>query len=94
MFAVNFQDGSLSTALEKTFDGKHPCPLCCAVQSGQHEEKEQQKQLADPVNKVIAITPVAEELPPVIASPLIYFESFTAADPLSTRPPSPPPWRV
>jgi hypothetical protein len=34
------QDAPLAEAVARTFDGKHPCPLCHAVQEGrQNEEK-------------------------------------------------------
>ena len=35
---------SFSEALSKTFDGKHPCSLCIAVQKGRAGEKEQDQQ--------------------------------------------------
>ncbi len=31
------KDGTILEAMGKTFDGAHPCPLCCAVQQGQSE---------------------------------------------------------
>lgn len=30
--------GSLSEAMDKTFDGEHPCPLCKAVKKSKSEE--------------------------------------------------------
>ncbi len=33
------QNSSLGDALEKTFDGKHPCKLCKFVQEGKQAEK-------------------------------------------------------
>ena len=40
--AVNFsQTESFATALQKTFDGQHPCPLCKLVKAGQTSEKKQ-----------------------------------------------------
>ena len=33
---------SVSVALEKTFDGKHPCPLCKIVKAGKASEKKQE----------------------------------------------------
>jgi hypothetical protein len=33
------QGASIATALEKTFDGKHPCPLCKLVKKGQATER-------------------------------------------------------
>ena len=34
MLAKNIQSAPLSQALEKTFDGRHPCPLCKAIAAG------------------------------------------------------------
>lgn len=39
MLAENLESGSLSQALEKTFDGRHPCPLCKAIAAGKSAEK-------------------------------------------------------
>src|SRR5258706_3932331 len=39
MLAENLQSVSVSQALVKTFDGKHPCPLCKAVAAGKDSEK-------------------------------------------------------
>ena len=37
---VNYsQSGTVTEALTKTFDGKHPCPLCKAVAAGKAEEE-------------------------------------------------------
>jgi hypothetical protein len=33
------QEGSVGEALAKTFDGKHPCPLCKAIAAGKKAEK-------------------------------------------------------
>lgn len=34
------KDGTILEAMGKTFDGAHPCPLCCAVQQGQSETED------------------------------------------------------
>ena len=95
MFAVNTQQGDLGSALEKTFDGKHPCPLCAAVEAGQKKEKENQRnQLVDTINKVNAVTPAVVELPAPSATLLVYFPVFESADSIRIQPPSPPPWCV
>ncbi len=39
MLADNLQSESLETALVKTFDGKHPCPLCRAIAEGKKSER-------------------------------------------------------
>jgi hypothetical protein len=37
------QQTSLDQALAKTFDGKHPCRLCKAVQEGKQSEQQQER---------------------------------------------------
>ena len=39
MIVVYSQDEGVSTAIAKTFDGKHPCPLCSAVRDGRKQEE-------------------------------------------------------
>jgi hypothetical protein len=71
------------------------CPLCAAVEAGQEKEKEQQqKQLVDTVNKVNAVPVTAFVLPKPSATVLFYFETVGSCDPVSIRPPSPPPWQA
>ncbi len=41
MFADYIRNLSLADALEKTFDGEEPCPMCCAVKKGREQEKQQ-----------------------------------------------------
>lgn len=43
---------SLSEALTKTFDGKHPCSLCKAIQKGRADEKKQEQQQVKPGSKL------------------------------------------
>lgn len=38
------QNGTLIEAVEKTFDGDHPCPLCCAVKEGKAKENQQEQE--------------------------------------------------
>lgn len=38
--------GSVATAIAKTFDGRHPCPLCKAIAKGEQGGKKQDCQLA------------------------------------------------
>jgi hypothetical protein len=42
----------LVTAVSKTFDGKHPCPLCHLVAKGKKAEQ-QQKKHAPPTSKML-----------------------------------------
>ncbi len=92
MFAVNSQDVPLSTALEKTFNGKHPCPLCHAVESGR--EKERDNTLIDTSNKVNAVLFVALNLPPRPESNLIFFAETAIPHSVAFAPRSLPPWRA
>ncbi len=39
MLAGNLQSSSFQAAVEKTFDGKHPCPLCKAIAAGKKSER-------------------------------------------------------
>jgi hypothetical protein len=37
--SYSMKEGSITEGLSKTFDGEHPCPLCCAVKKGTDSEK-------------------------------------------------------
>jgi hypothetical protein len=53
MIIVYSQDAPVRTALQKTFDGKHLCPLCKAIKQGRSEEKQkQEKQQVKPGSKM------------------------------------------
>ena len=39
MIVAYTKDGNVSTAISRTFDGKHPCALCCAVREGRKQEE-------------------------------------------------------
>jgi hypothetical protein len=39
MIVAYTKDGNVSTAISQTFDGKHPCAVCCAVQDGRKQEE-------------------------------------------------------
>lgn len=38
MLADNLHDHSLSESMIRTFDGKHPCPICIAIAAGKKSE--------------------------------------------------------
>ena len=40
------QSGTVASAIEKTFDGKHPCPLCNAIRKGEQSGKKQEFQVS------------------------------------------------
>lgn len=80
---------SLIVAVEKTFDGEHPCALCLTVKDG--EKQQQEQQAAQPVPDIKGI------LAPVlrVTSPAFVFASHPrfeeAAERLVHSPPVPPP---
>lgn len=45
-------EGTISQALEKTFDGEHPCPLCHLVQEGSSQEKQSAPEKQSSVKKL------------------------------------------
>ena len=88
---VNYtQDGtSITTALEKTFDGDHPCNLCVVVKEGRDAEKQQE--VAKTLVKYEAV---------LLARPLVvepcgvnysYAELTETAERIAFPPLSPPP---
>ncbi len=85
------RDGSLTEAVSKTFDGKHPCCMCKAVESGRKAEQEQSQDKFTPDAKIKCVlpletavfyTPVCLELPAPLPA---VFHSF------QTEPQTPPP---
>lgn len=60
MLTQNLHSSSIQTAIQKTFDGKHPCAMCKAVATGQKSEKksefasQSQKLEFPPLKKVAA----------------------------------------
>jgi hypothetical protein len=80
---------SLVSALAKTFDGKHPCKLCLAIQHGQNSEKKAaQPELTQKIDGFLPVNHVAlrgvAEYPPVVLPPRAFSE-------WSEPPPTPPP---
>lgn len=89
MLAENLHSTSLHQALEKTFDGRHPCSLCKLVSAGKAAEKKsdftlQLKKLEYPpaTEKLVLIAPAQFQL---LSAP------DTFASPLPHQPPTPPP---
>lgn len=89
MLAENLQSGSVSQALEKTFDGRHPCPLCKAVAAGKAAEQKSDFTLE---LKKLEYPPVPECF--VLVAPaqfkILPQANFFAAA-LAQEPPVPPP---
>jgi len=80
---------SLVSALAKTFDGKHPCKLCLAIQDGRSSEKKsEQPELTQKIDGYLPVNHVAlrgvAQYPSVALPPRAFSE-------WSEPPPTPPP---
>ena len=89
MLAGNLGSCSLTEAVQKTFDGKHPCCLCKAIAA---EKKSEQKREFTPLIRKLEFPPVKETL---VLIPPSYFrllpQTNTFAHSLIQPPPTPPP---
>ncbi|MHA3773888.1 hypothetical protein ACXR0O_20325 [Verrucomicrobiota bacterium sgz303538] len=83
------QEDSLIGALEKTFDGKHPCELCEAVKKGHSEEQSQQS--AKELLKLDAVLVSAVEVPGRYGRTLRYENTELHSSERSIVPLTPPP---
>lgn len=92
MFVENQRSGSLVEALEKTFDGQHPCSLCHAIEKGQQDEGE--KRPVELTAKVNAVLASLVELPPLASTAHVYFVRGDVPSSIRLPLPSPPPWRA
>lgn len=90
MLADNLQSCSFHDAVVKTFDGRHPCPLCKAIAAGKKSEKENEFTLQ--IQKFEF--PQAKENLVLIAPPqfqLLPAANHMCAESLTHKPPTPPP---
>ena len=89
MLAENLRAVSMTEALEKTFDGLHPCCLCKAIKQGKQSEKKSEMPM--PLKKIEF---VSEHPTFVFKAPqdfqLLPAASFSPSD-FSSQPPVPPP---
>ena len=89
MLADNLDVYSFTEAVEKTFDGKHPCCLCKAIATG--KKSEQKKEFTAQMQK-LEFPPVKENL--VLIAPSTFQllpQANTFARSLTQKPPAPPP---
>lgn len=89
MLATHLRHDSLAEAVNKTFDGQHPCCLCRAIAAAKQSEK-----------KSAALAPALKMEFPLPAEKIRLFppSQFTVlpvpnrfAEPLADKPPLPPP---
>jgi hypothetical protein len=89
MLAGNLRTSSLAVAVERTFDGQHPCKLCKVVSAGKKSEKQAE---FPTLAKQLEFTLFAH--PFVFSAPTqFYLQAEAGAQPDSTlrTPPVPPP---
>jgi hypothetical protein len=89
MLADNLTTASFSAAVQRTFDGKHPCALCKAIAKGRKSEKKPDTLLS--LKKFEALNQAAAMFvrPPASFPPIAAQETLFAA--LAHAPPTPPP---
>jgi hypothetical protein len=89
MLADNLGRYSLTEAVHRTFDGKHPCGLCKAIAA--EKKSGQKKEIPVPVQK-LEFPPLNENL--VLIAPVdlqLMPQANVLADSLTHKPPTPPP---
>jgi len=64
--------GSLSMAVEKTFDGRHPCPLCKKIASARSAEEKAPATLKVEKKAEVFVAVGSSEVPAPICLPLVY----------------------
>ena len=92
MVVAYSKNASLGEALEKTFDGAHPCPLCKIVESGSKTDDENEKQAASTkIKKIDLMLAIVEAL--VVPAPEAPDYLTHTQQPVSREytPPVPPP---
>ena len=87
---VSYSRGeALAVAVEKTFDGEHPCGLCAVVKNGR--EQEQKQQVVKVMMKVDAVLAPTARLSAPLASEWKHLVSVPLVLARSLAPPTPPP---
>jgi len=89
MLADNLQTDSLSQALTKTFNGKHPCTMCKEISAAKKSEK---KSDLPNLGKKLEFTSERPAL--VFSAPVDFYLQATLTQPVvswSDAPPTPPP---
>jgi len=92
MLAENLQKTSVSEAIERTFNGDHPCDLCIGISKGKQEEKKTEFRCELKKLEFILV-----RQPIIFSAPLDYRLLPTlieSAPEISHRPPVPPPRSV
>jgi hypothetical protein len=89
MLVDNLATASVSGAIQRTFDGKHPCALCKAIARGRQSEKKSDRLLSlkkfEAMNQAVTIF-----VSPPASFPRIAAREELLAN-LAHAPPTPPP---
>lgn len=88
------QEGSVSEAIWKTFDGKHPCRLCKLVRQGRAQERGQGTPIVVLKFDLLAPAERSSHLPDFGAGLWVSFGSVVFAPQRPYSPPVPPPRAV
>lgn len=89
MLADNLHSVSFHDAVAKTFDGKHPCPLCKAVAAGKNAEKKSDFTLE---LKKLEFPPASERFVLVAPTQFKFLRPANfSAKVVVQKPPTPPP---
>ena len=67
MMISNAKHGNLTEALEKTFDGQHPCALCMSIQKARESENKQQTPQVNTAKLDLFLQPRPLTFPPRFA---------------------------
>ena len=89
MLVENLHSYSFQAAVIRTFDGKHPCRLCCQIAEGKKSEKKTEVPVEIKKLEFVQLT-----VPIILTAPRMLdleLRSDTAAHSLTHRPLSPPP---
>ena len=89
MIAENARGETLVVAIEKTFDGAHPCSLCRVVKDGREQERKQE--VAKLILKLDAVLSAASLLPSPVVTDWSYRPFALVALARTNSPPTPPP---
>ena len=89
--SYSIKAGSVSEGLSQTFDGAHPCKLCCMVKKGTESEKKDPKQQ----NAKQKLELFASDRPIIVIASPAHTTPFAATNevavPTQQAPPTPPP---
>lgn len=89
MLARNLQTASFAQALNRTFDGKHPCSLCKQISKDKQTEKKSELQTEQRKLEFTCDLEPVFFMPPMLSREVVPLEMSRTVPPLP--PPVPPP---